>query len=372
MSAFEQKATKRISRRREGTVVHHIINDADLENGGAQKIVRLLHTGLRDRGINSRLISVVPSDGNGIAEYRSLGLSRPYDFRAVWRLVRYLRRECDPGDVIHAHLFPTMLYISVAARLARWRGRLVCTEHSTHNRRRNTARGRVIDGLLYSRYDRIACISGGTREALAAWMPRFASKMVVVQNGTPLAFEHTSSRPGREKCIVVSAGRLSKPKNYDTALQAMAMLRDKSFEYRIAGVGPEENELRHLCVDLKISDRVRFLGFVEDIPQLLREADIFLMPSRWEGFGLAAVEAMNAGLPVVASDVEGLREIVGTDPPCGVFCDPLEPASIASAVKELLTDPEKRRRYGNNGHKRSFQFSADAMVEKYLEFYRSL
>jgi len=152
-------------------------------------------------------------------------------------------------------------------------------------------------------------------------------------------------------------------------LRAIALLRDLRFEYHIAGIGPEEGQLRRLCSELGLSDRVKFLGFVEGVPQLLQTADVFLMPSLWEGFGLAAVEAMNAGLPVVASDVEGLREVVMANPSCGIFVNPLDLSSIAAALKELLLNPQKRVCYGMAAHQRSQQFSLTSMVDKYLAFY---
>jgi len=352
--------------------IHHVINDADLENGGAQGVARRLHAGLRERGWGSRLVSVIRSEAKDDAGHSSFGLTSPYDLRAIARLVRYMRSECQAGDVIHAHLFPTMLYASMAARVAGWRGKLVCTEHSTSNRRRGTIRGRAIDRILYSRYDRVACISRGTRDNLATWMPSVAPRTVVVENGAPLAFNQIPERGPTERPIIVSVGRLSKPKNYDTALRALALLQDHPFEYRIAGTGPEEDALRRLCTQLGLDDRVRFLGFVEDVPSLLRDADIFLMPSRWEGFGLSAVEAMNAGLPVIVSDVDGLREIVAASPPCGLFVDPLDPSSIAKAVQQLLDAPEARQSYGLAGYQCSQRYSIDAMVDNYMKFYRSL
>jgi glycosyltransferase involved in cell wall biosynthesis len=196
--------------------------------------------------------------------------------------------------------------------------------------------------------------------------------LAVVENGVTLAFDAIPERIVTRRPIIASVGRLSKPKNYDAALKAISLLQELPFEYRIAGIGSEEGYLRRLRHELNLGDRVQFLGFVNDVPQLLREVDIFLMPSRWEGFGLSAVEAMNAGLPVVASDVEGLREIVTANPPCGVLVNPLDPTSIAGGLKELLLDPNKRRRYGLAGHERSRQFSVSAMTDNYLKFYSDL
>jgi len=352
--------------------IHHVINDIAIENGGAQMIARQLHTGLHQRGADSRLVTVVRGDAASIPYCSSFGFGSPYDLRAIAHVVRYLRRECSPEDIVHVHLFPAMLFVSLAVQLAGWSGKLVATEHNTSNSRRGSLLGRCIDTLLYSRYDQVVCISSGARDALAEWMPGIHSRLVVVENGARLTFTELQSRPLGNVPTIVSVGRLHKQKNYDNALKALALIQGQPFEYLIAGTGPEEASLKRLCAELGLSDSVRFLGFVEDVPRLLGRADIFLMPSRWEGFGLSGVEAMNAGLPIVAGNVEGLREIVSTCPPSGIVVNPLDPTSIAEAVSHLLSNPGDRLSYGEAGFRQSQRYSLDAMTEKYLDLYRRL
>lgn len=352
-----------------GVTVHQIINDIDVAHGGAEKIARMLHDGLMSHGVHSRLLSIAESPSEGVENYESFEYDTPYRWRAIWRLVGYIRKNCGPDDIIHAHLFPTMLWVSLAVRLAGWRGRLVCTEHSTSNRRRGTVKGSIIDALLYSRFQMVACISDGTRDALVGWKPGLTSKLVVIENGAELPFDRPFDRPERQRPVVLSVGRLERPKNYARAIKAVAELKDIDFEYHIAGSGSEEASLKKLTAALGLDDRVRFLGFVEDVPELLKEADIFLMPSIWEGFGLAAVEAMNAGLPVVAGRVAGLQEIVVGREICGELVDPENVASIALGLRTLLSDRSKRIAYGQNAFRRAQDFSVEAMVEKYLELY---
>ena len=352
--------------------VHHIINDIHLCHGGAQQIARLLHRGLCDRGIDSRLVSVVACDGEDAPALWSLRADGPYDVRALTEVLGYIRRCCRVGDIIHAHLFPTVLLVSLAARWSRWRGIAVCTEHSTSNRRRGALWGRAVDGLVYSGYDRIVCVSAGIRAALSSWQPRLADKLVVVLNGARLPFRGFRERRPTRRPLVVSVGRLHWLKNYETALRAMALVRDCDFDYHVAGSGPDEARLRSLCAALALHDRTRFLGYVRGVPSVLGEADIFLMPSRWEGFGLAAVEAMNAGLPVVASDVPGIREVVGDEGECALLVDPDDAGSIADALRLLLGRRELRLRLGRAAFERSKGFSADAMVDGHIALYESL
>jgi len=351
-------------------VIHHIINQLGVRDGGAEAVVRTLHMGLCARNVPSTLMAVSEPGVQGSCPYQSLNMSSPYTLKAVPALVRYIRANCDKQDVIHSHLFPGNLFVSLAVRLTGWPGALVTTEHSTSNRRRSKWWGPAVDRLTYARYDRIFCISDGVRDALDDWMPTLRSKLEVIRNGVALSFSKMPERKPGAKPVVVSVGRLSKIKNYDTAIRAVAMLDDLDFEYCIAGGGSENAALLQLCADLDVSDKVCFLGYVNDVAALLTRADVFLIPSRWEGFGLSAVEAMNAGLPVVASNVPGLSEIVGVD--CGPTVDPDSPASVAEGLRGMLTDPDWRLACGRNAFTRSQQFSADEMVENYLCRYRDL
>ncbi|NMF82638.1 glycosyltransferase family 4 protein [Nodosilinea sp. P-1105] len=347
--------------------VHHIINDICLDRGGAQRIVRFLHQGLSEHDIDSYIVALNGTTGN-LSNVISIDCPSPYSWQAFWFVYQYLQKQCLPEDIVHGHLFPTILYIALAAKMLRWPGRLVCTEHNTHNRRRGTIIGKLVDSQIYPAYEQIYCISSGTKNALRGWMPDQADKLRVIENGTSLPCSQFKPRTPKNKIIIVSVGRLNKQKNYTAAIQAMSLLRNVSVEYRIAGLGPEETALKSLCVQLGLTDIVKFYGYVDDIFAFFKQADVFLMPSRWEGFGLAAVEAMNTGLPVIASSVDGLREIVDTPAPCGILVSPDNPKEIAAAVKTLL-DLKTRLIYGKNAFNRSVEFSIEKMINRYLNAY---
>jgi glycosyltransferase involved in cell wall biosynthesis len=124
--------------------------------------------------------------------------------------------------------------------------------------------------------------------------------------------------------------------------------------------------------ELGIESKVHFLGHVDSIPDLLAGADIFLMPSNWEGFGLSAVEAMNASLPLVVSNVPGLREIVNGGPACALLVDPESPEAIAAGLRQLLVSPALRGQFGKNAFKQAQNFSINSMVESYINLYDEL
>lgn len=352
--------------------VHHIINNYALADGGAERLVRSLHLGLRKRGIESFILGLQKHSDDGLEYSTSLGLRSPYGLKALNGIRRYIRDYIKEGDLIHAHLFPTNLYLSILKQLGMISVPNVATEHSTSNRRREYWAGSVIDTVVYRGFDKIFAISEGVEQELLRWQPQLREKTVVVMNGSRLLFDQPLLRESSSPAIVLSVGILCKQKNYKMALSAFSLLKDYDVEYWIAGEGPDRKLLEQYASVLGIGSKVKFLGYVEDIKPVLEQADLFLMPSLREGFGLAAVEAMNASLPVIASDISGLREVVAAEPACAVLIDPLSPPTIADALRALLDSRERRISMGRNGFTRSTLFDEDKMFESYLHQYREV
>lgn len=137
----------------------------------------------------------------------------------------------------------------------------------------------------------------------------------------------------------------------------------------LVGDGERRHEIEKLVIDLKLGDRVHLMGIRTDIPQLLNRADIVIMSSHWEGFGLAAVEGMAAKKPTVASDVDGLREVVKD---AGVLFPHSNPKALANIIVKLANDKEYYNNVANNCFNRAKQFDISKMVEGYAEVYNSL
>jgi glycosyltransferase involved in cell wall biosynthesis len=352
--------------------VHHIVSNYSLYMGGAERVVRNLHAGLKMRGIESYILGLMWQKDPVVDGAQSLGLRSPYDLRAFYGIYRYLAKNVRPADIVHVQLFPPLFYVSLLNLLGLCRCQLVCTENSTSNRRRGTILGQLVDTITYSGYKRLVAISAGVEHGLLDWKPGLKGKTRVIFNGVNLPFESVIRRERKERLKVLSIGNLRPVKNFETALKAVALLGDLDFEYQIAGKGESADSLQRLSKELGLESKVRFLGYVESIPELLASADIFLMPSHWEGFGLAAVEAMNASLPLVVSAVAGLREVVDSTPPCALFVDPKSPASIAEGIRQLLLSPSLRLQFGENAFQQAPKFGVDQMVENYLCLYAEL
>ena len=351
--------------------VVQIINSFGHHSGGAERLAQDLHFDLLAAGIDAHLVALETCDTSGLQNATSLGFATPYKLGAILALRKYLKRLSLKPDLIHAHLFPTSAHVALLKTFGLIPCPAIFTEHNTSNRRREKAFFKPLDRALYRKFSKIYCISDGTRTALLGAYPHLQHKTHVITNGATLRFDRILKRKAGTKINILSVGRLARQKNYSAALQAIAML-EADINYTILGEGTERADLEALAQSLGISGNVAFEGHKPDITPFIEDADIFLIPSLWEGFGLAAVEGMNAGLPVVASDIDGLREVVGRDGACALLVPPSEPEAIATALKALIDDTQRRQAMGAAAFERSKLFDKRLMTEAYIAAYQTL
>lgn len=185
------------------------------------------------------------------------------------------------------------------------------------------------------------------------FVPR-SKPVTVVPYGVELNRFRPAPRPPRDEPVVGYVGRLSPEKGLPTLLRALALLRDRGVRWRatLAGAGPDRAALEGLALRLGLSRSVTFLDEVahEEIPGLLQGFDVFAMPSTWEGFGVAAVEAQAMELPVVASGVHGIPDVVAHEE-TGLLVPPSRPDALADALETLLNDRERRVELGRAGRR---------------------
>ena len=163
-------------------------------------------------------------------------------------------------------------------------------------------------------------------------------------------------------CLLGTVGRLTKQKGVDTLLYALSYLKAERINLFIIGVGEQETKLRELATQLNLESRVHFLGYRLDIPKLLRILDVYVHPARFEGMPNAVLEAMAAACPIVASGVDGIRELI-EDGVHGWLVLPENPVLLANTIKEVLSNPDEACRRGNLARQRVIQqFSVDSMV----------
>jgi glycosyltransferase involved in cell wall biosynthesis len=343
-----------------------------LRFGGAERLVADLACGLCQRGIQVQLVALGGAEPALSDQARAAGVSvhvlgRPvYSIAAAARLLGVLRKS--GADIVHAHLFPSIAYVSLARKVRVGRWRLVMTEHNTWNRRRRSAL-RPADRMIYRSYDRIACISDEVRDALVGWAPETAPKTVVVHNGIPASHfqkPKTGERIGHPVRIL-SIGRLTRQKGFESLVETMRHLPE--CELVIAGDGELRPELEAQVLAAGLRGRVRLIGWTGDVFSLLRTADVYVQPSRWEGFGIAAVEAMAAGLPVIVTDVAGLSKVVGS---AGLRVAVDDIAGMRRTIASIVDDQPLRMELSSRGALRARSFTMDAAVAAYASLYRGL
>lgn len=290
--------------------------------------------------------------------------------RFLFRLVSLLRRI--DADVV----LPFQHYGNiVTAPLARLLGKRRIIANHVSAPATISGPVRLVDkwlGLL-GFYDVMTVNSHATWHDYMAYPPRYRNRIVYVPHGfsrkTPTLDKAGARRhfgiPG-DVTLLGTVARLHPLKRIDLAIGQLVHLPD--LHLAIAGQGPDGERLRAIANALKVQDRVHFLGELhpDEIGNVLACLDIFVFPSAAETFGLAAVEAADAGVPVIATDMPVMREVLRVDgEDCAVFADVTDPAAFTRAIRALTGDPAARERLSHLGRRLGAQHSLDAMVGCY-------
>ena len=204
------------------------------------------------------------------------------------------------------------------------------------------------------------------REGWPAQKAHYVPNFVTVPQTEPLA--RAALQTPDDAPLLLAAGRLHANKAFDDLLRALPQLPGAWLW--LAGDGPEQSPLARLAAELGVADRVRFLGWRDDLPALLAACDVFVCPSRHEPLGNAIIEAWAAGKPVIAAASEGPWFLID-DGISGWLVPVGDVGALAGAIGEALTDPDRRRSRAAAGHARyRAEFSETVVVARYLEFLR--
>ena len=353
-----------------------------LSSGGVAQVVYDLAKSQQEKGWVVEILSLYRRNyKNDITKFDTIGLrvkSICVNSKIDLSIIGLLKRIFKNYDIVHVHLFPNQFYASLAYRLIRKKERpiLITTEHSTWNNRRKYPIFRFLDYWTYSVYDRIIAISPETKIQLEKWIrfKKIISKIVVIYNGIQLSKFQVKSNyirkglgiPETHK-IVVMVSRMVYPKDPVTLVKAVRDYHDVDVIF--VGAGELNKEVKELSKELMIEDRIHILDLRSDVPFILSESDIGCLSTKWDGFGLVAVEYMAAGLPVLVTDVPGLREVVGNKK-C-LF--PYKSSSDLSAkIYHLIKSPAYYNEQREYSLERCRIFSVEMMTTKYNELYQTL
>jgi glycosyltransferase involved in cell wall biosynthesis len=306
-------------------------------------------------------------------------------FVLLWRLIRRHKPH-----IVHTHTSKA----GVLGRLAAWLARVPIIIHKPH--------GHVFYGHFGPRLSRlflfIERLLGGITDHLVALTPIEArdyltlkvvkaDKISIIHSGVELNRYHITAKRRQQKkkelgvpadsLVVGYVGWLTLIKGGTYLVSAMARVAKKYPKSLLVLVGKgddlddEEMRLKEQVKNLGIGDKVRFLGWRSDVEEIMGCFDVFVLPSLNEGMGRVLVEAMAAGLPIVASRVGGIPDLI-KDGENGLLISAANAPALAQAIADLLADKKKRKRMGEAGKKRCRQFSSEVMVAQINNLYTAL
>lgn len=348
--------------------------------GGAESVFRRVATGLERRG--HRVIRVFNNYDLAAGAYRKvegewgISIAAPPTWKScfrpsyAWRFcrsfsgLRRLLREVDPDVVNYHFLTPSAIHFAVLKALFSYRLVISCHGSDVTDLK---ALNRRLSPVVLSQADAVTCVSRFLARSLQEQVPS-SPEPEVIYNGIDFSYwkqEATSCRDSLKN--VVSVGALKSVKGHDVLIRAFADVVDvhPTAHLILAGDGPKRDEYENLTNSLGLNDHIRFAGWQDanGVRTLLGGASLFVFPSRNEGFGIALLEAMAAGLPVVASNVGGIPEVVhGAN---ALLVPPRSPSALAEAISKGLADDEWRKNAVQQSKEKAAIFDWDHAITQY-------
>ena len=356
--------------------VLHVITS--LRTGGAERLMVDLLPRLQERGLQVELAVFDGTPTDFMTALKSEGIpihALGMGVRAMHSpcCIPALRRLMRQFDIVHTHNTPSQYFVAIASMGMKLAPKLVTTEHSTMNRRRNSFLFRHLDKWMYGRYNKIIGVSDSTTLSLLNYLHGL-QQPITINNGIAVdAFHHATAAQdmmeafGQNKRLVMSAA-FRYPKDHETVIRALHLLPD-DYHLLLAGDGNRRKIVEEFGAQEQLSQRVHFLGNRNDVANVLKAADVIVMSSRYEGLSLSSLEGLASGRPVVASDVPGLREIVGN---AGILFPQGDAQALAKTILALEEDSKLRQQTIEKGLQRAHHYDIFTMTEAYWQVYQSL
>ncbi len=338
------------------TRILHIIES--LGCGGAERALLTNLTYLnKDKFYNA--VAYLYNDGFFLPDLKEIGVKAYplslkniyHPFAAINRIIKIIKNE--KIDIVHTNLFGADIYGRIAAKLAGV-PYVVTTLHNLGYEQSSVFDKRKIADNIARRFcdSRFIAVSETVKKSAERNLKikniRVIYNSIDINAFSPLEEQERidiRNRLGIKKdvCVLTDVGRLDFDKGHNFLLKALTLgeLKNKNFVLLLAGNGPAEAEFRDLCVELGIQEKVIFLGRRNDIRDIIGCSDLFILPTINEGFGIVILEAMALKIPCIASDIDGVREIIenGKD---GILVKPASSELLSGAIFDLMNNPIKR------------------------------
>lgn len=346
----------------------HVVSS--MRVGGMEQLVVRFTESQRNMGHDARVVALQGGPLLNTARESGLPVQVLGGKRTLLRVIRGAAALARlRPDIIHAHN-PTSLHYAVLGKLVS-RARVVMTDHA-----QTKGIQRVASVREQRLTDAVVAVSNDT--AMKASVRGRAIPLSVIHNGIDLTPVNTDRNAVRNRLglpdgvVGIIVASMEKVKRHKDLLLALALLRDQELPVTmlIVGDGPERKHLEEMTHDLKLGDeQIRFLGIRSDVTDLLGAADFFVLPSEMEGLPVSMLEAMKQSLPVIATPVGGVPELI-THNLSGLLTPVSDPEALAQTISRVVRDPQLRALLGEAGYQRvNADFDFMKMMVRYIELY---
>jgi len=343
--------------------------------GGSETLAFSLCKQWKATGIPARICCLYEKQGALTAMFEEAGIA--YDLLDIggksllgrwFRVARYFARWRP--RVVHAHHLGSLLNVLIPAYMTGCMN-VVYTEHSSY-RIAKTPWMRQVIPIISHFVKKVTCVSNVLVNYFAEELGVPNNKLVTVYNGvdTTKFRPNIIPRPIGQKIKIGAVGRLVEEKDYPTFIKAISLLKERglSFQAEIIGDGPLAPDLHNLANELHLNGMLLFRGHRQDIPDVLRDLDIYVLSSKSEGMPIAVLEAMATGLPVVATSVDAIPEVIQHNVN-GILVETGNASALAEGIERLILDPALRQRLGSKAlHDVRSIFSIEMTTQLYAKY----
>lgn len=341
--------------------------------GGAEVMCECLSRKLKEKGEDVVVVSLYSKKTNLTESLERTGIKVYYlnkhpsvDFKIVFSLSKIIKKE-NP-DVIHAHL-DALKYVGLAKKKRKIK--LIYTVHSLAE---EDARGltRKIYRKLFKKRVMPIALSYKIQKSITRIYKINESKVPIVFNGSDLSkcIEKNDWTFKDKEIRILHVGSFKHAKNHFGLIESFQIYHRTYQNSRLILIGDGElkNETEKKVEEYGLESYVDFLGVQKNVFPFLSEADIFVLPSLYEGMPISLIEAMGTGMPIVATSVGGIPDMLKNEESAILVC--VDPKEVANALEIVSNDSVLREKLGRNAKKQACKFSAETMVEEYMKIYR--
>lgn len=350
----------------------------NLGSGGAEKLIHDMAIEMKNKGEDVSVVLLTSKNGvydNSLLEkgIKVIHLSDKWDIYNPINIIKLIKKLRE-YDIVHTHIYSAQLWTAFASYFLPKKIKYITTEHNTTNSRRGKWYFKLLDKWMYQRYDSIVTITQEVQECLTNWIGESKLfKMEIVKNGIFLENYSNASPLKRELLkltdsnkVIVMIARFDKQKDHKTIVNAMQYL-DSNYKLLLIGKGELENEIKIQVKKLSLDEKIDFLGYRKDIPEILKMADVCVLSSHYEGLPISALEAMASGIPFVATKAPGLKDLVVG---AGEVFEPENSLELSEIIKKICTDDGYRLEISKKCMARAKEYDIKETVKEYINIYK--